>query len=255
MLKLISWNVNGIRAAVRKKGFSFLDEEKPDILCLQETRALPEEAGDPFPKLAHSAWNPAEKPGYAGTAVFSRHPPLSVRAGMGVKEHDREGRVLVFELDPLFIVSVYTPNSRRDLTRLPYRRLWDRAFLRFLEGLQAEKPVVFCGDLNVAHEEIDLARPRENRGTHGFTDEERVRVRGGPGRGVRRQFSRAAPRGRALHVVEPGHALAGAKCRVADRLCHDLRGPAPGSEEGVHPSPGDRLRPLPGRDRAGPQQF
>jgi exodeoxyribonuclease-3 len=174
MLKLISWNVNGIRAALRKKSFSFLDREKPDILCLQETRALPEEAGDPFPKLAHSAWNPAEKPGYAGTAVFSRRPPLSVRAGMGMKAHDGEGRVLLFELDRLYILSVYTPNSRRDLTRLPYRALWDRAFLRFLRRLQAEKPVVFCGDLNVAHEEIDLARPRENRGTHGFTDEERA---------------------------------------------------------------------------------
>ena len=174
MLKLISWNVNGIRAANRKGGFSFLDDEQPDILCLQETRASPEEAGDLFPTLAHQGWNPAARAGYSGTAIFSRLAPLSVLTGMGVKTHDGEGRVLTFEFDQFFVVNVYIPNSRRDLSRLPYRKRWDRAFLRFLRGLAARKPVVFCGDLNVAHEEIDLARPRENRGAHGFTDEERA---------------------------------------------------------------------------------
>lgn len=173
-LKLISWNVNGVRAVQRKNGFSFLDEEKPDLLCLQETRADPAQADGFFPRLPHQGWNPAERPGYAGTAVCSRTAPLSVRTGMGVKQHDREGRVLIFELKQLFVVSVYTPNSRRDLSRLPYRARWDRAFLRFLLGLQAVKPVLFCGDINVAHQEIDLARPRENRGTHGFTDQERA---------------------------------------------------------------------------------
>ena len=173
-LKLISWNVNGIRAVQRKGGFSFMKKEKPDLLCLQETRAAPAQADGYFPQLPHQAWNPAERPGYAGTAVYGRIPPLSVRAGMGVKEHDHEGRVLTFELAKLFVVCVYTPNSRRDLSRLPYRVRWDRAFLRFLRGLQAVKPVLFCGDINVAHQEIDLARPRENRGTHGFTDQERA---------------------------------------------------------------------------------
>ena len=172
-MKLISWNVNGIRAIQRKKGFSFLRHQRPDILCLQETRARPDEVDGLFPDLPHQAWNPAERAGYSGTAIFCAAPPLSVHSGMGVKEHDHEGRVLTVELDRFFLVSVYTPNSRRDLSRLPYRRRWDRAFLRFLVRLQGEKPVVFCGDINVAHEEIDLARPRENRGTHGFTDEER----------------------------------------------------------------------------------
>jgi exodeoxyribonuclease III len=173
MLKLVSWNVNGIRAALRKDAFAFLAKEKPDILCLQETRARPDEAGDLLPQFPFQAWNPAVRPGYSGTAVFSRKPPLSVRPGIGVKGHDAEGRVLAVELDHCFVVSVYTPNSQRDLGRLPYRTTWDRAFLRYLLKLDQEKPVVFCGDLNVAHREIDLARPRDNRGAHGFTDQER----------------------------------------------------------------------------------
>jgi exodeoxyribonuclease III len=174
MLKLISWNVNGIRAALRKDALAFLQKEKPDILCLQETRARPEDVGDLLPSLPHKAWNPADRPGYSGTAVFCRRAPLGVRTGIGVKAHDGEGRVTAIELDHFFVVSVYTPNSQRELTRLPYRRKWDRAFLGYLRRLGEEKPVIFCGDLNVAHQEIDLARPRENRGAHGFTDEERA---------------------------------------------------------------------------------
>ena len=158
----------------RKDGFAFLDDERPDILCLQETRAAPEDAGDLFPTLAHQRWYPAARAGYSGTAIFSRLAPLSVSAGIGVKEHDGEGRVLTFEFDRFFVVNVYVPNSRRDLSRLPYRKRWDRAFLRLLLNLASDKPVVFCGDLNVAHKDIDLARPRENRGAHGFTDEERA---------------------------------------------------------------------------------
>ena len=173
-LKLISWNVNGVRAVQRKKGFSFLEVEKPDILCLQETRAGPDQVEALSVRLRYQAWNPAERPGYSGTAVYSRTKPLSVRVGMGITEHDREGRVLAVELPKLFVVSVYTPNSRRDLSRLDYRVRWDRAFLRYIRRLQEVKPVLFCGDINVAHQEIDLARPRENRGVHGFTDEERA---------------------------------------------------------------------------------
>jgi exodeoxyribonuclease-3 len=173
-VKLISWNVNGIRAVQRRHGFAFLNTERPDILCVQETRAHPEDVGTVFSELPHQVWNPAQKPGYAGTAIFSLLAPLSVRRGIGEKSHDGEGRVLTIELDAFFVVCVYTPNSRRDLSRLAYRQRWDRAFLRFLKRLQAEKPVIFCGDINVAHQEIDLARPRENHRTHGFTDEERA---------------------------------------------------------------------------------
>jgi exodeoxyribonuclease-3 len=173
-LKLLSWNVNGIRAVLRRDGLAFLDGERPDILCLQEVRASREQAGPLLPKLPHQFWNPAPRPGYSGTATFSRIEPLSVRAGLGSREHDGEGRVLTLELERLFVVNVYTPNSQRELGRLPYRILWDAAFLRFVRRLERRKPVLFCGDLNVAHEEIDLARPRENRGTHGFTDEERT---------------------------------------------------------------------------------
>jgi exodeoxyribonuclease-3 len=173
-LKLISWNVNGIRAVQRKGGFAFLEQERPDILCLQETRASPAQAGRIFPGYPHQFWNEAKTPGYSGTAVFSRIEPLSLSTGIGAKSHDGEGRVLTLELDRLFLVNVYTPNSRQDLSRLPYRARWDKAFLRFILGLEARKPVVFCGDINVAHREIDLARPRENRGAHGFTDTERA---------------------------------------------------------------------------------
>ncbi len=174
LLKLISWNVNGIRAVQRRNGFSFLSKERPHILCLQETRAGPEEAGRILSAFPYQNWCAAARPGYSGTAIFSRVKPLSVRCGIGVREHDQEGRVLTVELSRLFVVSVYTPNSRRDLSRLSYRQRWDRAFLRFLARLEERKPVVFCGDLNVAHEEIDLARPKENHHTHGFTDQERA---------------------------------------------------------------------------------
>jgi exodeoxyribonuclease-3 len=172
-LKLISWNVNGIRAVHRRNGFSFLQEEKPHIFCLQETRAAADDVQGILPELPFKHWNPATRPGYSGTAVFSRVEPLSVRRGIGIRQHDQEGRVLTVELDRVFVVNVYTPNSRRDLSRLAYRQRWDRAFLRFLLRLESRKPVVFCGDINVAHQEIDLARPRENHRTHGFTDEER----------------------------------------------------------------------------------
>jgi len=172
-LKLISWNVNGIRAVHRRNGFSFVTKEKPHLLCFQEVRAEQEDVGRIFPRFPHQVWYPAARPGYSGTATFSRVEPLSVRRGMGSREHDREGRVLTVELEKMFVVNVYTPNSRRDLSRLPYRQRWDKAFLRFLLRLQSRKPVLFCGDINVAHEEIDLARPKQNHHTHGFTDEER----------------------------------------------------------------------------------
>jgi exodeoxyribonuclease-3 len=173
-MKLISWNVNGIRAVARKGFFPSLGKEKPDILCLQETRASPGQVAPLFPELPYQHWNPARMPGYSGPAVFSSIEPLSARMGMGARARDDEGRVLTLEFERFFLVNVYTPNSRRDLSRLAYRVRWDRAFLRFIKTLETRKPVVFCGDINVAHEEIDLAHPRENRGVHGFTDEERA---------------------------------------------------------------------------------
>jgi exodeoxyribonuclease III len=173
-MKLISWNVNGVRAILRKNGLTFLASEKPHVLCLQETRANPEDAGAIPGGFRYQHWFPAKRLGYSGTATFSRIEPLSVRRGIGVPEHDEEGRVLTFELPRMFVVNVYTPNSRRDLSRLAYRGRWDRAFLRFLKRLELQKPVLFCGDINVAHEEIDLARPKENHHTHGFTDQERA---------------------------------------------------------------------------------
>ena len=173
-LKLISWNVNGLRAVLRRKGFAFLARERPHVLCLQETRTGPDDLGRILPGLPYQHWYPALRPGYSGTATFSLQEPLSVRRGLGVPEHEREGRVLTTEFEELFVINVYTPNSRRDLSRLPYRLDWDRAFLRFLRRLSARKPVLFCGDINVAHEEIDLARPKENHHTHGFTDKERA---------------------------------------------------------------------------------
>lgn len=173
-LKLISWNVNGIRAVLKKGFLKFLENEQPDILCLQETRAEESQVLDPLWHSDYSAfWNAADKKGYSGTAIFTKPKPLSVRLGLGMEEHDREGRVITAEYERFFLVNVYVPNSGRELLRLDYRQHWDRAFVRYLKRLQTEKPVVFCGDLNVAHEEIDLARPKQNVKNHGFTPEER----------------------------------------------------------------------------------
>jgi exodeoxyribonuclease-3 len=172
-LKIISWNVNGLRAAQRKGALQPLDELRPEVLCLQETRALPEEVEDVLPKYPHRLWNPAERRGYSGTAILSKLPPLAVHRGMGIPEHDGEGRLITVELEGFYVASVYTPNAQRGLTRLGYRLRWDRDFLRYVARLQRNKPVVFCGDLNVAHREVDLANPQANRNTHGFTEEER----------------------------------------------------------------------------------
>ncbi len=172
-MKLISWNVNGIRAAI-KKGFSdFVAESDADLICLQEVRALPEQVDVTFPGY-EMHWHPAEKKGYSGTAILTRVELLGVDRGMGVKVRDTEGRVLTAELADYFVVTVYTPNSQRGLTRLDYRtRRWDPAFKRYVKKLEKTKPVVLCGDLNVAHEEIDIANPKSNHRNAGFTDEER----------------------------------------------------------------------------------
>lgn len=174
-MKLVSWNVNGIRATLGKGFGDFVSAQKPDILCLQETKAKPEQVTLP-PELEgyHGYWDSAQKPGYSGVAVFTREEPIDVRMGLGVDEHDKEGRVLTLEYPDFFLVNVYTPNSQDGLRRLPYRLTWDEAFRRHVVGLATTKPVIFCGDLNVAHQEIDIARPKENRLSAGFSDEERA---------------------------------------------------------------------------------
>lgn len=172
MTKLISWNVNGIRSVLKKGFLDFVQREGPDVLCLQETRAHPQEVVLPLVGY-ETYWNVAEKKGYGGTAILTRVKPRRVTYGMGIPSHDREGRVLMAEYPQFYLVNVYTPNSKRDLSRLDYRQEWDVAFLNYVKTLEKRKPVIFCGDLNVAHKEIDLANPEANRHNHGFTDEER----------------------------------------------------------------------------------
>ncbi len=174
-MKLISWNVNGLRAALDKgflESFHALDAE---VFCLQETKVQPGQVALDLPGY-HQYWNYAEKKGYSGTAIFTRQPALSVRYGMGVEEHDREGRMITLDMGDFYLLTVYTPNAQRELTRLPYRMAWEDAFLAYLKGLEKDKPVVFCGDLNVAHEEIDLKNPKSNQQNAGFTREERDKM-------------------------------------------------------------------------------
>ena len=198
-MKLHSWNVNGIRAA-QKKGFEdYVVAEKPDLLLVQETKAHPDQvefssALDDW----HVYWNSAEKKGYSGVAVFSREEPLEVSTGIGMTEHDTEGRVLTLEFPDFFLISVYTPNAQDGLRRIEYRQQWDRDFLHYVRKLEESKPVIFGGDLNVAHNEIDLARPKENRKNAGFSDEERA------------GFDQIVKAGyidsfRHFHPEEPGH--------------------------------------------------
>ena len=173
-VKLISWNVNGLRAVLKKNFLEFLDAEQPDVLCLQEIKCSPDDVEQIWPRHYTTYWNCANKKGYSGTAIFSKTRPLNVTPHIGMDEHDTEGRVLAAEFKDFFLVNVYVPNSKRDLSRLMYRQKWDADFLRYLKNLEKKKPVIFCGDLNVAHAEIDLANPRANIHNHGFTAEERA---------------------------------------------------------------------------------
>jgi exodeoxyribonuclease-3 len=173
-MKLVSWNVNGLRAVLKKNFLDYLDAEKPDMLCLQEIKCGPDDVEQLWPAAYTTYWHCAEKKGYSGTALFTRVRPKNVAPQTEIAGHDREGRVLTAEFDDFFLVNVYVPNSKRDLSRLPYRQKWDREFLAYLKRLETKKPVIFCGDLNVAHTEIDLANPRANVHNHGFTPEERA---------------------------------------------------------------------------------
>ncbi|MDE6750509.1 MAG: exodeoxyribonuclease III [Lachnospiraceae bacterium] len=171
-MKLISWNVNGLRACVGKGFMDFFKEEDADIFCLQETKLQEGQISLELPGY-HQYWNYAEKKGYSGTAIFTKEEPLSVTYGIGIEEHDHEGRVITLEFPDFYMITVYTPNSQDGLARLDYRMKWEDDFLAYIKKLEEKKPVIFCGDLNVAHKEIDLKNPKTNRKNPGFTDEER----------------------------------------------------------------------------------
>lgn len=173
-MKFISWNVNGLRACVQKGFLDIFNELDADIFCLQETKLQEGQIALDLPGY-HQFWNYAEKKGYSGTAVFTKKEPLSVSYGIGVPEHDKEGRVITLEFEDFYFITLYTPNSQSELARLSYRMEWETAFLAYLKKLEETKPVIFCGDLNVAHQEIDLKNPKTNRKNAGFTDEERSR--------------------------------------------------------------------------------
>lgn len=174
-MKLISWNVNGLRACVKKGFMEFFEEINADIFCLQETK-LQEGQIDLDLEGYYQYWNYADKKGYSGTAVFTKVKPISVQYGIGIEEHDKEGRVITLEYEDFHLVNVYTPNSQRELARLDYRMSWEEDFLDYIKELEVKKPLILCGDLNVAHKEIDLKNPSTNRKNAGFTDEEREKM-------------------------------------------------------------------------------
>ncbi|MCH5280573.1 MAG: exodeoxyribonuclease III [Lachnospiraceae bacterium] len=171
-MKLISWNVNGLRACVDKGFVEIFQKLDADIFCVQETKMQEGQLSLDLQGY-HQYYNYAEKKGYSGTAVFTKKEPISVSYGIGIEEHDKEGRVITLEFDDFYFITIYTPNSQDGLKRLSYRMEWEKAFLAYIKGLEEKKPVVFAGDLNVAHKEIDLKNPKTNRNNAGFTDEER----------------------------------------------------------------------------------
>jgi len=174
-MKLISWNVNGLRAAVGKGFLDFFHEIDADIFCIQETKLQEGQIELDLPGY-YDYWNYADKAGYSGTAMFTKEKPIAVTYGIGVDVHDHEGRVITAEFDNFYMITCYTPNAQRELTRLDYRMTWEDDFLKYVKKLAEHKPVIYCGDLNVAHEEIDLKNPKSNRGNAGFTDEERDKM-------------------------------------------------------------------------------
>lgn len=174
-MKLISWNVNGLRACVTKGFLDYFKEMDADFFCLQETK-LQEGQIDLDLEGYHQYWNYAEKKGYSGTAIFAKKEPVAVQYGLGIDKHDKEGRVITLEYDNFFLVTCYTPNAQNELARLPYRMEWEDAFRQYLLSLDVKKPVIICGDLNVAHKEIDLKNPKTNRNNAGFSDEEREKM-------------------------------------------------------------------------------
>ena len=174
-MKLISWNVNGIRAAVNKGFKDFFEQINADIFCIQETKCQPDQIDLKFDGY-YSFWNSAERKGYSGTAIFTKIEPKNVTYGIGIEEHDKEGRVITLEFEKFFMVNIYTPNAKRGLERLDYRQIWEDEIRKYLLMLNTTKPVIICGDLNVAHNEIDLKNAKSNKGNAGFTDEERAKM-------------------------------------------------------------------------------
>lgn len=174
-MKFISWNVNGLRACVQKGFLDFFNSIDADFFCIQESKLQAGQIDLDLPGY-HQYWNYAEKKGYSGTAIFAKNEALSVSYGIGIEEHDKEGRVITLEYDNFYLVTCYTPNSQNELKRLPYRMQWEDDFSEYLKTLDAKKPVVLCGDLNVAHNEIDLKNPKTNRKNAGFSDEERAKM-------------------------------------------------------------------------------
>ena len=172
-MKFISWNVNGLRACVQKGFLEYFKETAADFFCIQESKLQAGQIELELPEGYEAYWNYAEKKGYSGTAIFTKHKPLQVTYGIGIEEHDKEGRVITLEYDNFYLITCYTPNSQTELARLSYRMEWEDAFLAYVDSLKEKKPVIFCGDLNVAHKEIDLKDPKTNRKNAGFTDEER----------------------------------------------------------------------------------
>lgn len=172
-MRFISWNVNGLRACMQKGFLDYFEDSNADFFCLQETK-LQEGQIDLQLEGYYQFWNYAQKKGYSGTAIFTKHAPLSVKYGMGIPEFDTEGRLITLEYEDFYIVTCYTPNAQRELARLSFRMSWEQAFADYLCNLDAQKPVIVCGDLNVAHQEIDLKNPKSNRGSAGFSDEERA---------------------------------------------------------------------------------
>lgn len=174
-MKLISWNVNGLRACVQKGFLDYFKETDADFFCIQESKLQEGQIDLDLPGY-HQYWNYAQKKGYSGTAVFARREPLHVSYGLGIEEHDKEGRVITLEYENFYLVTCYTPNSQNELARLPYRMQWEDDFLTYLKQLDSKKPVILCGDLNVAHTQIDLKNPKTNRKNAGFSDEERTKM-------------------------------------------------------------------------------
>ena len=174
-MKLISWNVNGIRACLNKGFSDFFKEVNADIFCLQETKCQPEQINLEFEGYT-SYWNSAERKGYSGTAIFTKKQPVNVTYGIGIEEHDKEGRIITLEFENFYLVTNYTPNAKRELERLDYRMVWEDEIRKYLLELNKKKPVIMCGDLNVAHEEIDLKNPKTNKGNAGFTNEQREKM-------------------------------------------------------------------------------
>ena len=178
-MKLISWNVNGLRAAIKKGFKEFFEEAEADIFCIQETKMQQDQIDDEIKGIFdkyNCYWNSAVKKGYSGTAVFTKQKPINVTYGIGIQEHDQEGRIITLEFEKFYLVNCYTPNSKRELERLEYRMIWEDEIRNYLLKLNKTKPVILCGDLNVAHEEIDLKNPKSNRRNAGFTDEERGKM-------------------------------------------------------------------------------